>query len=1016
MNRVATSSVASDLLKEFHQNLGGCWKQDTYSGRHCIKTKQVQQWMKTVQDGHASNNLTRLITEVWRPRHNSNFPPSAESVSSGDDCAIIVFSVLLDIGCGGLLDLFIEADIKDATLSITSAEHHWTSLEQSLRRAGVPNTDRVVEAFKKRKWSFCPVIIKRRMHKDYGGECVFPFCKREPANGKGGTAEVFQVLVPAECMAEDLKESLQASRVEYKGKGKFYELALKTYYSQNREMFEWEKNAFAGLEDQKGMLRYISHYSFEEEPSWWTHNILLEFGELDLDEFFAHEFSSPPVRSLEIISFWESLFKIAEALQRIHNLKFQNDGKTHEFYGWHADVKPDNILRVNGEYKLVDFGFTKFIKKESQAIPMEYMNGGTQTYGAPETDQSRFQTRTPHGQTIDTWSFGCVLSRAASWVVLGQQGILQYDFVRKAAIKRLQEQALANQKANPRCPTAHDAFHNGRTVLPEVIQWHNYLRSIVRTSDTISCEVLDLVETKMLLEDPRRRISSIHLCRKLKDIVRLAKVKMEEDDMGREVDGSLLTDLYNFDKAAPANEAQAKEPKPVKSTKTSGRIGKSQRLDNIPPAKTAHRAEMLTEELQIPVPLQASPQDHLSTILVDTNAPNGLHMHESPRPIYTPEDVKPVSPLRLSSTPQINKPAVKTEHKSRRRSDLVGHSYAASSRAAEDADQMTKQVTGFGYMNEPLDDIGGGASGSTSDPFDLRQPRDPEGLSSPEGGATDMVRRDSKLDKTQRPEGPEGFPSTTFDNLFVYPVMPPPPELYDKYDICRVRRELEQTRTLLTRRYRVDKYLQDFIVNRDMFVVDNGSSMLRFWPAATYVLTTLAMKLAPLDDDGLDLVFTSGPQRSYQGQGRQAAKTFANQMEQKVPILPYSPALEVKTDMAETLGVVFDEYLRSRKDKRMTLLVLTDGLWRGTKAENPVGAKIAKFLGKALKGNHMDDRWFSISFIRFGDYPEAITRLNWLDDQFSNAHQVPDMIDHVPWTGPVKKMVLGSFVGDLDEK
>ncbi len=49
---------------------------------------------------------------------------------------------------------------------------------------------------------------------------------------------------------------------------------------------------------------------------------------------------------------------------------------------WHADVKLDNILRVQGEYKLADFGFAKFTRRnQGRGVPMLPIDGFTQTYG-----------------------------------------------------------------------------------------------------------------------------------------------------------------------------------------------------------------------------------------------------------------------------------------------------------------------------------------------------------------------------------------------------------------------------------------------------------------------------------------------------------------------------------------------------------------------------------------------------------------------------------------------------------
>ena len=98
--------------------------------------------------------------------------------------------------------------------------------------------------------------------------------------------------------------------------------------------------AFAGLRGQKGMVQYLGDFSFDEisngpmgEEIERTFNILLEFGELDLDEFFA-DTQYPPVLTREIIEFWMALFKVADALQKIHNLEFRSeDGATWGYYG-----------------------------------------------------------------------------------------------------------------------------------------------------------------------------------------------------------------------------------------------------------------------------------------------------------------------------------------------------------------------------------------------------------------------------------------------------------------------------------------------------------------------------------------------------------------------------------------------------------------------------------------------------------------------------------------------------------
>ena len=79
------------------------------------------------------------------------------------------------------------------------------------------------------------------------------------------------------------------------------------------------------------MVRCIGDYTHEEkverrdsEPhdprqSKVTHNILLEYGEYDLEMIFANML--PPVFPTEVTKFWASLFDVAKALASIHNFK-----------------------------------------------------------------------------------------------------------------------------------------------------------------------------------------------------------------------------------------------------------------------------------------------------------------------------------------------------------------------------------------------------------------------------------------------------------------------------------------------------------------------------------------------------------------------------------------------------------------------------------------------------------------------------------------------------------------------
>lgn len=49
---------------------------------------------------------------------------------------------------------------------------------------------------------------------------------------------------------------------------------------------------------------------------------------------------------------------------------------------WHGDIKPDNILRVKGEFKLADFGFTQFkVRTPGAHDPKTQLHGLTRSFG-----------------------------------------------------------------------------------------------------------------------------------------------------------------------------------------------------------------------------------------------------------------------------------------------------------------------------------------------------------------------------------------------------------------------------------------------------------------------------------------------------------------------------------------------------------------------------------------------------------------------------------------------------------
>ncbi|KAI1804229.1 hypothetical protein F4811DRAFT_521264 [Daldinia bambusicola] len=289
---------------------------------------------------------------------------------------------------------------------------------------------------------------------------------------------------------------------------------------------------------------------------------------------------------------------------------------------WHCGLKPGNILRVNGEFKLADFGFAMFKQANPNGFPvMGRITDGTETYGAPECDCARSDHPIKVSQKIDTWSFGCVLSVSATWVVLGYPGVVRYHKHRQIAIQKLKKRQAKGE--NISVPVGDDAFHNGLVVLPEVKEWHDYLRSVSRRSDTITPRILDLVEDTMLLVESARLSKAKALYPVLEEQLRLARAGPAAT-IAESVKEALLS--IGDDESSLANASSSKDT--ISSTDSvvsdrsnsasfinhcprHNRINKFKKIGEIVHGKVAHRQEALRmEDEQLNEPITQAAQHY----------------------------------------------------------------------------------------------------------------------------------------------------------------------------------------------------------------------------------------------------------------------------------------------------------------------------------------------------------------------------------------------------------------------
>ena len=163
------------------------------------------------------------------------------------------------------------------------------------------------------------------------------------------------------------------------------------------------------------------------------------------------------------------------------------------------------------------------------------------------------------------------------------------------------------------------------------------------------------------------------------------------------------------------------------------------------------------------------------------------------------------------------------------------------------------------------------------------------------------------------------------------------------------------------------------------------------WFRAKYLLETLVLKAAGQDDNGMDLSFTLGEDK-LENKGADSSQ-WGKKMQNA------RPTVNSHTNMSTSLGDILHQYLKEARQakgygsinhKRLTLIVLTDGIWAGNVSNREaVDDLIVRFVKELEKiTGDLRVRPVSIEFVQFGDDPEATYHLRRLDNDLK-WHGIP---------------------------
>ncbi|KAM7219499.1 hypothetical protein V8F06_005054 [Rhypophila decipiens] len=409
----------------------------------------------------------------------------------------------------------LQSKISDEQLPLVQ-----DNLPQSLRS---PVFKEVLDDLYEHQWIFCPMILDyaRLTDLELQPDHILPFQHIQEIT-QGDAAHIFKVKIDKSCNRLHPRDKIRGTplRGEAPADGIY---VLKSYHGERyRRLFLNDAKALTTLHQKTGNENIVGYYgSFIQNDKF---NLLLQFANAGslLDYYHNPQLASPPTSQEEIRQFWRSLLSVLKGLHQVHQIKPKSD-ESGEYRGIHEDIKPDNILLTKGGTSksaydftplLTDFGHSHFrVAKEleEEEDDMGVDRQGNQTYGAPEASKhADYLLRLPNQipTAADIWSMGCVVSDAAAWLVFGPKGREEY--------RKLREE-FGSQVENFEDPGHYDCFHDAVGRSQAVDKMHTHIREACHPQDTITPQLLDLVQEHMLVWDWKQRLpanSVFERCRK----------------------------------------------------------------------------------------------------------------------------------------------------------------------------------------------------------------------------------------------------------------------------------------------------------------------------------------------------------------------------------------------------------------------------------------------------------------------------------------------------------------------
>jgi hypothetical protein len=167
-------------------------------GKPYIRTEALSRWLRS--DSGATSHIDLLLDYAYSKY--TIVPVDPDQISKNGDPCLYIFSVLLELGHGDLIDRFQRLGLTDRSLPVDHPR-----LQRVLAGLELPDSSILAKDFFDTQWAYAPLILALDMGRDnLPVQTVIPILRKHQINAKGGSATLWQIEVLEDFVDHRLRE------------------------------------------------------------------------------------------------------------------------------------------------------------------------------------------------------------------------------------------------------------------------------------------------------------------------------------------------------------------------------------------------------------------------------------------------------------------------------------------------------------------------------------------------------------------------------------------------------------------------------------------------------------------------------------------------------------------------------------------------------------------------------------------------------------------------------------------